>query len=857
MRNLLFLSMMFFGALAQAQNLKAIQQDPSVLGKNYVGDGVPYKNTRPMMWSPVHPPSGNANAKRAVSSVQIGVAGNLFTALNSGTKPLYADDSINSVLFIHRGHNPSNPNANPNRGQFTFDVSKDNGSTWSLNLGPLNPNAVYIGSPSGRFPQAAIFRPGNTLIADSAYLAYTGTWLNYTGGSGSNAEWTGEYRGVGRLDGDASTFRESADVVNGGFVGVSESFKMSANGVFWNLGLNLREEVDGTTGERYIYRDSLLIMKGVWNPSTRNVVWTTSKLKHPARIVDLQGSGTYNTLISDFDIAFSPDGQIGWIALKGDFLEDGKYTYDPVFYKSTDGGNTWSAPIFVNLTSLQQIKFDLNPDLSKVATTLNNADLTVDAFGNPHYATLALSAAVVDQGGDSLFYNYYPNGGIGLYDVTFDPNAGNGCQWKAIYISDVLSGVPGEPFLDEQGGNGIDLDNRINITRSKDGKKLFFTWLDTDVIQGINPDPNPNSNFFKNISPDLYGRGLDLQNNKLTPVKNFTAGDALWGGRTNNFGGGTFGGAMFPAVSPTTIETGTIFKIPVVLAEVDYNQTNFNRKYGVNPARFYYIQDIQFAANEFSISLTDNLPPIITLNGGDTTIVLLGTTYNEPGATAVDCVDGTITPVVSGNVDPNVAGTYQVTYIATDNSGNADTVVRTVIVGRTPVANFILKSEVQVGNGKRLTLEDKSTFNPTSWSWNFGPGASPLTSFARNPVVTYTTSGQKCIKLTVSNSFGTDDTTICFNVTVGIDEVVFEQLLNVYPNPSTGKIFVNLAGLENEQATITVFNQLGAAVLPAVTKVINGSDIISIDASTLPVGSYMVKVQAATATAIRHITIVK
>lgn len=855
MKKLLLPLALIAAASVNAQNLKAIQQDPSVLGKNYLGDGVPFKSTKPMMWSPTSNPSGNG--KRAVSSVQIGVAGNLYTALNQGTKPVYADDSLSSVIFIHRGHNPSNPNADPNRGQYTFDVSKDNGATWTNNIGPLNPTAVYVGSPSARFPQAAIFRPNNTLIADSGFLAYTGTWLNYTGSGGTNTEWTGEYRGVARLDGNSATFTESADVINGGFVGVSESFKMSTNGVFWNLGLNFRTEVDAGTGETYNYRDSLLIMKGVWNPSTRNVDWTLTKLKHPARIVDLQGSGTYNTLISDFDIAFSPDGQTGWIALKGDFLDDGKYTYDPVFYKSTDGGNTWSAPIYVNLTSLQQIKNDLNPDLSGVATTLNNADLTVDAYGNPHYATLALSAAIVDQGGDTVQYNYYPNGGIGLYDVTFDPTAGNGCQWKAVFLEEILSGIPGEPFLDDQGGTPIELDNRINITRSRDGKKLFFTWLDTDVIQGINPDPNPNSNFFKNISPDLFGRGFDVENQKLTPIKNFTAGDSNWGGKNDNFGGGTFGGAMFPAVSPTTIETGSTFKVPVVLAEVDYNQSNFSRKYGVNPARFYYIQDIQFASNEFTINIVDNLPPIITLNGGDTTIVQLGTTYNEPGATAVDCVDGTVTPLVSGNVNPNVAGTYEVTYIATDNSGNSDTVVRTVIVGRTPVANFIVKSETQVGNGKRLTLEDKSDYNPTSWAWNFGSGASPLTSFAKNPVVTYTTSGQKCIKLTVSNSFGTDDTTICYSVTVGLDEVVFNQFLNVYPNPSNGKVFVSLAGLENEKATISILNNLGAEVIPAITKVMNGSEVVAIDASTLSAGSYMVKIQAATATAIRNISIVK
>ncbi len=844
---LLPLALVAVASSMDAQDLRAIKKDLSVLEKNYSRDGVPFNNHSPRLVAPTAP-TGKGAAGRAVNAVQIGAAGNLYTVLNEGTKPLYADDSVSSVVFVHRGLNATGAK---NKGQFVFDVSKDNGATWTTDNGPLNPSGTYVGVPSGRFPQGAIFRPNGTLVADSAYLAYTGTWLDYNGGSGTNDEWDGEFRGVGRLDANATTFTESADLVNGGFVGVSEGFKMSANGVFWNLGLNFRVETDVNTGGTINYRDSLLIMKGVWNPTTRNIDWTTTSMAHHARVVDVDGSGVYNTLISDFDIAFSPDGQTGWIALKGDFLDDGKYTYDPVFYKTTDGGNTWGAPIYVDLTSLQQIQFDLNPDLSKVATTINTSDLIVDGLGNPHYATLALSAAVTDQAGDTSAYSYYPNGGIGLYDVTFDANAGTGCEWKAIFVEEIISGIPGATFLDEPGGAAITLESRINTSRSTDGNKIFFTWLDTDVVQGENPDPT--DNFLKNISPNLFGRGLDVASQKLTATKNFTDGDARFGGNKV----GSLGGAMFPAVSPQVIQSGTTYKIPTVLSEVDYNQSNFNSKYGTNPARFHYINDLQFTDAEFTVVLGDSLPPIITLNGNDTVVVLLNSTYNEQGATAFDCVDGTVAPVVSGNVDPNTTGSYVVTYIATDNSGNADTAYRTVVVGRDPIANFIKKAEVVVGNGKRLTLEDKSDYTPTSWTWNFGVGASPATSYAKNPVVTYTSSGQKCIKLTVSNSFGSDDTTICFEVTVGINEVIFNQALNVYPNPSNGQVYVSVAGLENEKATITVMNTLGGVVLPSITKVVNGNETIAINGANLPAGSYLVKIEAATATAVRAISIVK
>ncbi|MBX2910385.1 MAG: DUF5011 domain-containing protein [Chitinophagales bacterium] len=843
---LLPLALIVAATSVDAQSLRAIKQDVSVMQKIYSRDGVPFNTNTPRLLAPLAPKQNKAI--RSVNAVQIGVAGNLYTVLNDGTKSLYADDSVGTVTFIHRGPGDTGPK---NKGQFVYDISKDNGATWTTNVGPLNPSGIYTGTPSARFPQAAIFRPNNTTNADSAYIVYSGAWLDYTSSGGGNDQWEGDFRGVGRLDGNASTYTESADLVNGGYVGVAEGFKTSGNGVFWNLNVNYREETDINTGGIIYYRDSLIITKGVWNTTTKTVDWTETQFAHHALVADVDGSGSSYTLLNDFDIAFAPDGQTGWLALKGDFLDDGKYTYDPVFYKTTDGGNTWGSPIYVNLTSLQQIYFDLNPDLSKVATTINASDLSVDAFGNPHYAILALSAAVTDQAGDTVKYNYYPNGGIGLYDVTFDPSAGNGCEWKAVFLEQVISGNPGSRFTEDQSGAAIPLETRVNISRSRDGKKLFFTWLDTDFIQGVNPDPA--DNFYKNISPNLFGKGFDVQSQKLTITKNFTANDAQFGGD----GIGSFGGAMFPMVSPTTILSGTTNKIPVVLAEVDFAQSNFNSKYGTNPARFYYINDLQFTDAEFTEVLGDSLPPIITLNGNDTIVVLLGGTYTEQGATALDCKDGTITPVVSGNVDPNTAGNYEVTYIAVDNAGNADTATRIVLVGRDPIANFNKKTEVQVGNGKRLTLEDKSTFSPTSWSWSFGAGASPAISYAKNPVVTYTTGGQKCIKLTVTNSFGSDDTTICYEVTVGINEVIFNQSLSVYPNPSNGQVFVSVAGLDNEKATVTVMNTLGDVVLPAITRVINGSETIVIDGSKLAAGSYLVKIQAATATAVRQISIVK
>lgn len=76
----------------------------------------------------------------------------------------------------------------------------------------------------------------------------------------------------------------------------------------------------------------------------------------------------------------------------------------------------------------------------------------------------------------------------------------------------------------------------------------------------------------------------------------------------------------------------------------------------------------------------DTTAPMVTLTGDASKTVSLQGTYTEEGATATDDEDGEITPTVSGTVNEDLAGTYTITYTATDAAGNVGTATRTVIV---------------------------------------------------------------------------------------------------------------------------------------------------------------------------------
>ncbi|MBD3391282.1 MAG: DUF5011 domain-containing protein [Chitinivibrionales bacterium] len=103
----------------------------------------------------------------------------------------------------------------------------------------------------------------------------------------------------------------------------------------------------------------------------------------------------------------------------------------------------------------------------------------------------------------------------------------------------------------------------------------------------------------------------------------------------------------------------------------------------------YTVSD--FSGNEASETRTvtvteesagDATPPVITLAGDNPMTIVLGNSYTEPGATAVDNADGNLTAAIdiSGEVNTSDTGTYTVRYTVSDAAGNTATKTRTVKV---------------------------------------------------------------------------------------------------------------------------------------------------------------------------------
>lgn len=88
------------------------------------------------------------------------------------------------------------------------------------------------------------------------------------------------------------------------------------------------------------------------------------------------------------------------------------------------------------------------------------------------------------------------------------------------------------------------------------------------------------------------------------------------------------------------------------------------------------------------VIVIDKISPEIKLNGGNEIYILLGGKYEEAGYVVSDNYDNDLNDkvVVSGTVDTNTEGTYELVYSVSDTSGNKSEVKRTVIVKKAIVS---------------------------------------------------------------------------------------------------------------------------------------------------------------------------
>lgn len=111
---------------------------------------------------------------------------------------------------------------------------------------------------------------------------------------------------------------------------------------------------------------------------------------------------------------------------------------------------------------------------------------------------------------------------------------------------------------------------------------------------------------------------------------------------------------------------------------------------------------------------------------------------------------------------------------------------------------------------------DESEGEPYAWLWTF-EGGTPSSSDEQNPEqIKYYASGLYDVKLVVTNAGGQDSITKTDYVNVvwvGLDENKLLQNVKLFPNPTSGNLFLEIENLEIENAELKIYNMLGEKMI--------------------------------------------
>ena len=163
---------------------------------------------------------------------------------------------------------------------------------------------------------------------------------------------------------------------------------------------------------------------------------------------------------------------------------------------------------------------------------------------------------------------------------------------------------------------------------------------------------------------------------------------------------------------------------------------------------------------------------------------------------------------------------------------------------------------------------------PTQQTYNFGKPAYPHVTCSNGPngdqfmnymdyvddaAMVMFSAGQKTRMLAALNGsragLKTSGATLCAAGSA-VNELNLDLHVYIYPNPSTGDIFVNVQDAGISQADIMLYNAIGEAVLTKKV-VVPYSEEIKIDASNIPNGIYLVKMKSTEGTVTKKVIINK
>ena len=478
---------------------------------------------------------------------------------------LTALPELNMVVWGNRAGGPMGATGN----DLDIVYSTDLGSTWK--------NHTYINPQAGlmfRYPSTTVYNPAGNTDPANMYAIVSGPYTNSNG-------WAGEYFGSVKFDGTTDYHITYEPIQTGVYINhLNIGLTVTPNG-------NIHVASDRINGNATTNSPAgWEVLNGAFNQTTHMVDWDLPRTAVNPMLND-------DNRIDASDLAFSPDGTVGYLLGTG---IDPDETYNPygmewpVIYKTVDNGANFEKiqPFdFSTIGIFNELLFPTSANLDLVVPRWYNKwkggnranGTTVDKNGNLHIAGIVRGTISIHADSAGYFYTKEP---IYIFDVFMN---GDG-TWNAQLIDSVRSEtVPAEnPFK-------LDWDQRIQMSRTDDGSKVFVTWADTDPkLWG--------GSVTSNLQPDIFTWAYDINTHKYTLAVNNTQMGDYWGDN------------LWMRTSKVVLESGSDYFVPISTSSPSAPGGTAD-----NPMIHNYVSGIGFNEAEFTrVSVKDIEPSLSSIS---------------------------------------------------------------------------------------------------------------------------------------------------------------------------------------------------------------------------------------------------
>lgn len=520
---------------------------------------------------------------------------NLYNSIRPFAKPLQYNEALNTISFVQRKSLTYSCSPDPGvlgqSGVIVAMISSNWGAQWDS-------SCIWTDtSHFGRFPQGAIANPPGNHSLSNAYIVGSGPVVNTIQFDGfftaSKALGPGNYNNSpGTATNAMQHFPNSSTL--GNCYHASNAFSATGDGLVRCLAyLSDPSVVD-------MNRGAMLLTGTIANNA---ISWSSDSLVCHAAYY----GGGYKSMDPEAMMAWNTSGTVGYVVFMasryGSQLSN--KGWQPVVYKSTDSGNSWTivASMDFNSSDALYLKQRLapvgagNPNAGLVIPQVQpfeGWDMVVDKQDGLHIAAILNGAAHSNL--DSIYarrfygtegYAWEHKPGRRPYLVDFMLSANGNWSYGIVDSLSSEASQPGNgpgsfynPWGGSTGTSPVTNVARVQCSRSADGKYVLISWAESDTLLTTQQTK-------WNSKPDLKLRLIDCDSYQISPTElNLSVNsNSLISGRASMH-------YMSPTSSHASLQNGHIrIRVPFTLS----TQDNF---FFLQPCQHWFVSDsLSFSAS--------------------------------------------------------------------------------------------------------------------------------------------------------------------------------------------------------------------------------------------------------------------